>query len=82
MVTFAKAGKSVAWNPEAVNLLEFAESQGVAIASGCCAGQCGTCVTAIRSGDVTYVQAPGSKPEPGSCLACVAAPKGDLVLDA
>ena len=82
MVTFAKSGKSVAWNPEAGNLLAFAESQGVAIASGCCAGQCGTCVTAIRSGEVTYAQAPGSKPEPGSCLACVAAPKGDLVLDA
>ncbi|MCS6243952.1 MAG: 2Fe-2S iron-sulfur cluster binding domain-containing protein [Opitutus sp.] len=82
MVTFAKSSKSVAWNPEAGNLLAFAESQGVAIASGCCAGQCGTCVTAIRSGDVTYAQEPGSKPEPGSCLACVAAPKGDVVLDA
>ena len=82
MVTFAKSSKSVAWNPEAGNLLAFAESQGVAIASGCCAGQCGTCVTAIRSGEVTYAQEPGSKPEPGSCLACVAAPKGDLVLDA
>jgi ferredoxin-NADP reductase len=82
MITFAKSGKTVAWNPTAENLLAFADSQGVAIASGCCAGQCGTCVTAIRSGDVTYAQAPGSKPEPGSCLACVAAPKGDVTLDA
>jgi ferredoxin-NADP reductase len=82
MVTFGKAGKTVAWDASAGNLLAFAEAAGVAIASGCCAGQCGTCLTAIRSGEVTYAQEPGSKPEPGSCLACVALPKGDLVLEA
>lgn len=81
-VTFGKSGKAVAWDTAAANLLEFATAQGVAIPSGCCAGQCGTCLTAIRSGNVTYAQEPGSKPEPGSCLACVALPQGDLVLDA
>ena len=81
-ITFEKAGKSAAWDPTAANLLEFATAQGVAIASGCCAGQCGTCVTAIRTGNVTYAQAPGAKPDPGTCLACVAIPAGDLVLDA
>ena len=82
MITFGKAGKTVAWKAETGNLLAFAESEGVAIASGCCAGQCGTCLTAIRSGEVAYAQEPGSKPEPGSCLACIAIPKGDLVLEA
>ena len=81
-VTFGKSNKAVAWDPSAANLLEFATAQGVSIPSGCCAGQCGTCLTAIRSGNVTYTQEPGSKPEPGSCLACVALPSGDLVLDA
>jgi ferredoxin-NADP reductase len=81
-VTFGKSGKTVAWDRQAANLLEFATAQGVSIASGCCAGQCGTCVTAIRSGSVSYAQESGSKPEPGSCLACVALPQGDLVLDA
>ncbi len=81
-ITFGKSGKTVEWDRAAANLLEFATAQGVAIASGCCAGQCGTCVTAIRSGQVSYPQEPGSKPEPGTCLACVALPAGDLVLDA
>ena len=81
-ITFGKSGKTVAWDRAAANLLEFATAQGVALPSGCCAGQCGTCVTAIRSGNVTYAQEPGSKPEPGTCLACVALPSGDLVLDA
>jgi uncharacterized protein len=81
-ITFGKGGKTANWDPAAGSLLAFAEAQGAAIPSGCCAGQCGTCLTAIRSGEVTYVQEPGSKPEPGSCLACVCIPKGDLVLDA
>ena len=81
-VTFGKSNKAVAWDPSAANLLEFATAQGVSIPSGCCAGQCGTCLTVIRSGNVTYAQEPGSKPEAGSCLACVALPSGDLVLDA
>ncbi len=81
-ITFGKSNKVVAWDRTAANLLEFATAQGVALPSGCCAGQCGTCVTAIRSGNVTYAQEPGSKPEPGTCLACVALPSGDLVLDA
>lgn len=81
-ITFGKSGKTANWDPAAGSLLAFADSQGAAIPSGCCAGQCGTCLTAIRSGDVTYVQEPGNKPEPGSCLACVCVPKGDLVLEA
>jgi ferredoxin-NADP reductase len=81
-ITFGKSGKTVVWDATAANLLEFATAQGVAIASGCCAGQCGTCVTAIRSGKVSYPQEPGNQPEPGTCLACVALPAGDLVLDA
>jgi len=81
-ITFGKSGQTVDWDPKYGNLLEFATALGVALPSGCCAGQCGTCLTAIRSGNVTYANEPGSKPEPGTCLACVALPAGDLVLDA
>ncbi len=81
-VTFGKSGQTADWNAKFGNLLEFATSLGVALPSGCCAGQCGTCLTAIRSGNVIYANEPGSKPEPGTCLACVALPQGDLVLDA
>ena len=81
-ITFAKSGKSVDWNPALANLLDFARDQGVRIDSGCCAGSCGSCVVAIKSGGVDYLKAPDAPPEDGSCLTCICKPKGDLVLDA
>lgn len=81
-VTFARAGKSVAWNPEIGALLDFAEDNGVDIEFGCRAGNCGTCKTAIKSGDIGYLHDPGDPPEAGSCLTCIAVPKSDITLDA
>ena len=81
-VTFAKAGKALPWNAAVGSILEFAEANGVNIASGCRAGNCGTCITAVKSGDVSYLREPGDKPESGSCLTCISVPKADLVLDA
>lgn len=81
-VTFARSGKTVRWEPSAANLLEFAQAQGVKIDSGCCAGSCGSCVVAIKSGEVDYLKKPDATPEAGSCFTCVCRPKNDLVLDA
>ncbi|MBI3881091.1 MAG: 2Fe-2S iron-sulfur cluster binding domain-containing protein [Verrucomicrobia bacterium] len=81
-VTFGKSGKTVRWDPAAANLLEFAQAQGVRIDSGCCAGSCGSCAVAIKSGAVDYAKKPDVEPEAGTCLTCVCKPKGDLVLDA
>ena len=39
-VTFVKSGKTIAWEPDAGSLLEFAEAHGVNIESGCRAGNC------------------------------------------
>ena len=52
------------------------------IDSGCRAGNCGTCLTAIRSGKVDYLSEPGAPIEEGSCLACIAEPQSKLNLDA
>ncbi|MBI4939006.1 MAG: 2Fe-2S iron-sulfur cluster binding domain-containing protein [Nitrosomonadales bacterium] len=82
VVTFAKSGKQVAWQPAANNLLEFAESNGIAAAYGCRAGSCGTCQTAIRAGEVAYRQPPDYDPEPGTCLLCSCTPKTDVTLEA
>ena len=82
MVTFARSDKTVRWEPGAENLLEFARAQGVKIDSGCCAGGCGSCVVAIKSGAVDYLKKPDAEPEAGTCLTCVCRPKNDLVLDA
>jgi len=81
-VTFAKSGKQAQWSPQSGSLLEFAESQGVAIDSGCRAGGCGTCQTTIRSGEVSYRQSPDYDPELGTCLMCVSVPKTHVTLEA
>jgi uncharacterized protein len=82
LVSFAKSGKQVAWDPGMGSLLDFAESHGIVVNSGCRAGGCGTCQTSIRAGEVAYTQAPDFDPEPGSCLLCVCTPKTAVTLEA
>jgi hypothetical protein len=81
-VQFARSGKALPWSGKEESLLEFAETAGVAIDCGCRAGNCGTCKTMIKSGQVSYWKEPGCGVEPGSCLVCICAPKSDLVLEA
>ena len=81
-VTFSRSGKIVRWEPSAGNLLDFAREQNVRIDSGCCAGSCGSCLVAIKSGSVEYLKPPDAEPEQGACLTCICRPKGNLVLDA
>ena len=82
LVTFRKSGTALPWDGAHATLLDFAEHVGIVIASGCRAGNCGTCVVAMQSGEVSYIQPPGSPPEARTCLTCIAQPKGDIVLDA
>jgi ferredoxin-NADP reductase len=82
VVNFAKTGKEIAWDPDVGSILDLAEDNDIVIDSGCRAGNCGTCETAIKSGDVEYLSEPGEMPDAGSCLACVAVPKGPITLDA
>jgi ferredoxin-NADP reductase len=81
-VTFGRSGKTIRWEPALGNLLDFARDQGVRIDSGCCAGSCGSCVVAVRSGEVDYLKKPDAEPESGSCLTCICRPRTDIVLDA
>ena len=81
-VVFAKSSKTFQWDKKVGSLLEFAEKEGIAIESGCRSGSCGTCLTAIKSGEVVYNTAPGEKPEAGSCFPCISIPKGNITLDA
>lgn len=80
-VTFAKSGKTVAWDGSFDSILEFAEANEIAMDSGCRAGNCGTCITALKSGSVKYIEEPGAQPEDGSCLTCVSVPKSNLTLE-
>ena len=82
MVTFAKSGKQLPWQPAAGSLLEFAEANGIDVNSGCRAGGCGSCQTTIRAGEVGYRQPPDYDPEPGTCLLCSCTPKTSVTLEA
>ena len=81
-IQFEKSGKTLEWDSKAGSLLDFAEANGVPIDSGCRAGNCGTCLTAIKSGNVELLGEPGSEPEAGSCLTCISIPKDNMILDA
>ena len=81
-VQFKKSGKNLMWDSQAGSLLDFAETNQIPIDSGCRAGNCGTCLIAIKSGDIELVGEPGSEPEAGSCLACISVPKDNISLDA
>lgn len=80
-VVFARSDKTVTWTDGCGSLLEFGEANGVPLDSGCRAGSCGTCLVAIKEGDVEYVKKPSRKPETGSCLVCISRPAGRVVLD-
>lgn len=81
-LVFARSNRTLQWTPSSGTLLEFGEANGIKMNCGCRSGSCGTCLTALKEGDVEYIHRPGKKPEPGSCLTCISQPKGRLVLDA
>jgi ferredoxin-NADP reductase len=81
-IEFSKSNKKLKWDNASDSILEFAEKNGISLDSGCRAGNCGTCLNAIISGEVSYTSEPDSMPEAGSCLTCCSVPKNNLVLDA
>jgi ferredoxin-NADP reductase len=81
-VTFAKSGRKAVWQGEGRSLLELAEGARVRIDAGCRAGNCGSCIVAIKSGKVEYIGKHGADVEEGSCLACICRPATALVVDA
>ncbi len=80
-IVFSRSGRQCLWDGRST-LLEMAEANGVRLDFGCRAGNCGTCLTALKAGEIDYPSPPGMTVEAGSCLACVAVPKGKVTLDA
>lgn len=81
-ITFTRSQKTVAWGPNSETLLELAEANGIVMDCACRSGGCGTCVTAVVSGEVDYLMEPGHMPDEGSCLTCISRPASNLSLDA
>lgn len=81
-VMFRKSGRTLAWDGQDANLLDFAERHDLSVESGCRSGSCGSCEVRLISGAVRYTQTPDHEITPGHCLLCVGAPDGSLELEA
>jgi uncharacterized protein len=81
-VRFDCSNRTVKWDGKIASLLELGEAAGIALPSGCRAGSCGECLTAVRSGSITLLKKPGIEVPAGHCLTCISVPVGQLVLDA
>ena len=81
-VSFLESDEIALWTSSYESLLELAEANDVDIESGCRAGSCGTCETAIVSGKVRYTTGEEVQCNPGCCLPCIAIPDGPLELEA
>jgi ferredoxin-NADP reductase len=81
-VRFERSERAVPWDGKFASLLEFGEAAGIAMPSGCRAGSCGECMTAVRSGTIKLLKPPGISVPAGYCLTCISTPAEALVLDA
>ena len=81
-IKFMRSDRTLNWEPTEGSLLDLADRYGISVESGCRSGNCGTCMTAIRTGEVDYPTPPGEMPDDGACLLCTAIPRSDLELDA
>ena len=81
-VGFSLTDQQHTWTGEHASLLEFAESRGIVLDSGCRAGNCGQCLVNVSKGSVTHVKKPGLPIDDNHCLTCIAVPEGDVVLEA
>ncbi|MCY3727934.1 MAG: 2Fe-2S iron-sulfur cluster binding domain-containing protein [Nitrospira sp.] len=81
-VVFVRSGKTCTWDPSMGSLLELAKRNNVHVPVGCRAGKCGRCLTAIKSGAVSYVTSFQNRPASGWCVLCSSIPTGTLILDA
>ena len=81
-VQFSRSGRTLVWNGQDANLLDFAERQHLALDSGCRTGSCGSCETRLVSGQVAYPERPDHEIAAGHCLLCVGKPMSALVLEA
>jgi ferredoxin-NADP reductase len=80
-VQFAKSERISRWDGSFATLLEFGEAAGVDMPSGCRAGSCGECLTAVQGGAVLPIKQPGIAVPAGHCLTCISVPACDLVMD-
>jgi ferredoxin len=81
-IRFRQSGRTLVWQGEDANLLDFAERHGLVVESGCRSGSCGGCEVRVLSGAVRYAEKPDHEVPHGRCLLCVGTPASALELEA
>lgn len=74
IVRFARSGQEAAWTAAQGTLLELAEAQGLSPPYSCRAGHCGSCLTTLKSGRVTYAEPTAWQTGASEVLICCARP--------
>jgi ferredoxin-NADP reductase/MOSC domain-containing protein YiiM len=81
LVSFARSGLNVRWEPRFQSLLELAEACDVPVRWACRTGVCHTCESGLVAGNVGYRPQPIDAPADGNLLICCSQPEGDVVID-
>jgi ferredoxin-NADP reductase len=81
LVSFARSGLTVHWDPAFQSLLELAEACDIPVRWSCRTGVCHTCESGLISGAVRYQPEPLGAPANGNLLICCSQPQDEVVLD-
>ncbi|HKN08014.1 MAG TPA: 2Fe-2S iron-sulfur cluster-binding protein, partial [Pseudomonadota bacterium] len=81
LISFARSGLNVHWDPAFQSLLELAEACDVPTRWSCRTGVCHSCETGLVAGSVAYAPDPIAPPAEGNVLICCSRPQGDIVID-
>jgi ferredoxin len=79
-VRFLATGTAIRWLESYESLLSCAESAGIHPPFSCRSGVCGTCVTRMTAGSVTYSSEPLVDLTPGEILLCCSRPAESVTL--
>ncbi|MDO9235227.1 MAG: 2Fe-2S iron-sulfur cluster-binding protein [Aquabacterium sp.] len=81
-IGFKQSARTLTWDGQDANLLDFAERHGLLVESACRSGVCGSCEVRLISGEVRYARQPDYEVGSGRCLLCVGRPASDLMMEA
>jgi len=81
LVSFARSGLVVPWDPAFQSLLELAEACDVPVRWSCRTGVCHTCESGLIEGLVSYQPEPLERPADGTLLMCCSQPRDEVMLD-
>ncbi|TCL73830.1 MOSC and FAD-binding oxidoreductase domain-containing protein [Rhizobium sp. BK251] len=81
LVSFARTGLAVRWDPMFHSVLELAEACDVPVRWSCRTGVCHTCEAGLISGSVSYQPSPIDAAADGNLLICCSQPSSDIVID-